>query len=229
MPLRSMGYDVRQYEKEAAKIKKALRDKTKLSEAEYLSGFAKENKLHPCITFVLYYGDNWDGSKDLYGLLDFTDIPAEFRHWVNNYRINLVEIKNLENTDVFHTDIKQVFNLIKNAEDKDNLKKLIENDKVYGRMESDAYDVAMAFVKGADKMGIQKEKYEKDGKFDMCKGLKDWMEEEREGGRAEGKAEGALIALFALVKDGDITLEVAARKADMTVEEFQAKASALER
>ena len=40
-------------------------------------------------------------------------------------------------------------------------------------------------------------------------------------GKAEGKAEGALLMLVNLVKSGAITIQIAAEQAKMTKEEFQ--------
>ena len=93
------------------------RKKENLKQAEFLSGFTKEDKLKPCITFVLYYGDDWDGSVDLHGLLDFTGIPPEIKELVGNYKINLMNVKKLESVDAFRTDLKQILNFIKYSKD----------------------------------------------------------------------------------------------------------------
>ena len=88
MPLRCMGYDVREYERQAAVEKSRLRqwkkmkkrsfhgdintesiegqDSTVLTAAEFLSGFCKDSLLHPCITIVLYFGDKWDVANGLH-------------------------------------------------------------------------------------------------------------------------------------------------------------------
>ena len=44
------------------------------SYGEFLSGFRKTDRLHPCITLVLFWGEKWDGPTDLYDLLDFESI-----------------------------------------------------------------------------------------------------------------------------------------------------------
>ncbi|MDE7122076.1 MAG: hypothetical protein K2O42_07960, partial [Oscillospiraceae bacterium] len=49
------------------------------------------------------------------------------------------------------------------------------------------------------------------------------LAEQREEGRAEGKAEGVLNTLLELVKDGILTLSDAAKRANMTVAEFEEK------
>ena len=47
-------------------------------------------------------------------------------------------------------------------------------------------------------------------------------------GRAEGEAEGITRTLFSLVKDGILTMSDAARRANMTEEEFETKAKLIE-
>lgn len=49
------------------------------------------------------------------------------------------------------------------------------------------------------------------------------LAEQREEGRAEGKIEGILTTLLELVKDNILTLSDAAKRANMTVEEFELK------
>ena len=55
---------------------------------------------------MLFYGQDWDGSKDLYGLLDFTDIPEKIKSYVNNYHVHIVNIAEWENVENFKTDLK---------------------------------------------------------------------------------------------------------------------------
>ena len=184
MPVRSMGYDVREYERQLSKRRRELRQKGNLSTAEFLSGFRKEDKLHPCITLVLYYGDEWNGSMDLHSLLDFSDIPAELHHLINNYKIHILDIKNLENTDVFRTDLKQVFEFIKYSKDKQKLKELSEQDSSYLDLDEDAYEVAVAFTGAEELLAVKK----KEG-GDMCQALKELLQDERAEGREEGREE----------------------------------------
>ncbi len=129
MPVRVMGYDTSEYEHQASLISKEVRKEKGLSASEYLSGFKKDSKLLPCITFVLYYGKEWDGSRDLHGLLDFSDMPSELVEYVANYSIHLIEVRKFEDTDVFKTDLKLVFDFIKYSEDKNKLRKLVEENE----------------------------------------------------------------------------------------------------
>ncbi|MBP3476960.1 MAG: transposase [Lachnospiraceae bacterium] len=186
LPLRTMCYDAGTYEKQAARIRRQVRRNAKgLSAGEYLYGFQKSSRLFPTVTLVLYYGaKEWDGAKDLHGLIDFTDIPDSLREKVSNYRIHVIEVRKLKNTDVFRTDVKQVFDFIRFSKDKRKLKELIEHDPAYALLEEDAYDMVAGYA-GEEEMFKIKDRHKKGGKVDMCQGLREWMEDERNEGKAE--------------------------------------------
>lgn len=191
LPLRAMCYDAGTYEKQAAGIRRQVRRNSKgLSAGEYLYGFPKTGRLYPTVTLILYYGEKeWDGAKDLHGLIDFTDIPDSLREKVSNYRIHVIEVRKLTDTDRFRTDVKQVFDFIRFSKDKKKLKELIEHDPAYAFLEEDAYDMVAGYA-GEEEMFRIKDKCKKGGKIDMCQGLREWIEDERNEGRVEGMAEG---------------------------------------
>ena len=187
IPLRNMSYDVGTYEKQAAKLRREVRKNRKdLSEGEYLYGFRRDSRLYPTVTFILYSGtEPWDGPKSLHEMLDFTDIPEELREMVADYRINLVDIRKLEDTSVFKTDVKQVFDFIRCSQDKKALKELVERDEYYKSMEEDAFDVAVQYT-NATELIEAKEYYEKGGSVNMCQALTELIEDGRMEGRMEG-------------------------------------------
>ena len=158
MPVRCMEYDVKEYQRQEVEQKRALKkaaEEKGITGAEFLSEFPKEGRLHPCITIVLYYGDAWDGSADLHGLLDFTNIPEELCAMVNNYKLNLLDVKKLDKTDMFRTDLKQVLDAIRCAEDKEKLKELLRTDPAYKKLTEDAYGVIAAFTNAEELVQIK--------------------------------------------------------------------------
>ena len=191
IPLRNMSYDVDAYEKQAARIRKEVRKSSKgLSTGEYLYGFRKSDRLFPTVTIILYSGSkSWDGPKTLHEMLDFSDIPEEIIEMVADYKINLVDIRKLEDTSVFQTDVRQVFDFIRCSSDKNALKKLIETDDYYKNMEEDAFDVAVQYT-NATELIEAKVYYEKEGMVDMCQALTELLADEREEGREKGREEG---------------------------------------
>ena len=187
MPVRCMGYDVREYERQSRAKRKKVRQEKNISKAEFLSGFKKEDKLHPCITLVLYYGEEWDGGTDLHSLLDLSELPPELRKLVNNYQVHILDVKKLENTEVFRTDLKQVFDFIKYSKDKQKLKELSQQDASYMQLDEEAYDVAVAFTGAEELLSVKKKE-----DSSMCQALKELLQDERAEGREEGREEESL-------------------------------------
>jgi len=165
MPLRVMEYDVREYWRQTAIIRKSPHRKKKLNSGEFLSGFTKEDKLYPCVTLVLYYGEDWDGSRNLHDLLDFTNIPEQLKHLVNDYKIHLIEIKKIQDTGVFRTDLKQVIDFIRYSKDKNKLRELLKNDPAYQKLDEDAYDMIALYTKSRELLEIKNKEGEE---INMC-------------------------------------------------------------
>jgi len=205
MPLRCLGYDVREYERQAAVEKSKVRRWKKLrigaeternlTRQELLSGFLKESKLHPCVTIVLYFGDSWDGATTLHGLLDFTSIPENVRRYVNDYNVHLVNVKMLRHTERFQTDLRQVFDCIRLSEEKDAFYKYVLDNPVFSQLDEDAYDVIARYTNVLDGMEIKTENRTEGGKVNMCRAMQELKADWREEGRAEGRAESVLVLL----------------------------------
>lgn len=195
MPLRCMSYDTEEYERQAAQIGRQVRQRKDITKAEFLSGFARESRVGACITVVLYYGKEWDGAADLHGILDLTGIPAELKDKVNNYSICLCEVRRFENTEVFRTDIKQLFDCVRYSEEPDKLYELVANDPAYREMEADTYDMIAQYTKTNELMQI-KEYGKKEGKVDMCKAIAELIER----GRRQGMEQGIEQVIRALIE-----------------------------
>ena len=203
MPLRCMSYDAAEYEKQAAQIGKEVRSSGRVTKAEFLSGFMRDSRLAPCVTVVLYYGEDWDGAASLHDILDFTGIPEEFRDRVNDYRICLCEVRKFENTDVFRTDVKQVFDCLRYAKEPDRLYELAVNDPSYRAMEPDTYDMIAEYTRTRELMKVKT--YSGEGKVDMCRAITELIERGRREGRAEGleqgETQGMVKAIVELLED----------------------------
>ena len=197
MPLRCLIYETDEYERQAVKIRKRVRRQKGISRAEFLSGFTKQDRLKPCITLVLYYGEDWDGAKDLGSLLDLTDIPEDFHGMFNNYHMYICEVRRFENTGVFKTDLKQVFDFIRYSEDPGKLYELVRTDPAYQELDEDAYDVIADYVDSMELREIKKENQE-GGKVNMSNvamkliqmGRKEGMEQGIEQGIERGIEQG---------------------------------------
>lgn len=222
-PLRNLHYEVNQYEKQAAEIYREIRgnrgkaqkskktDEKELKAGEYLYGFKKESRLHPVVTFVLYAGkEPWDGPMCLRDIIDCSDIPETLRGMVADYSINLVDIRRLEDTSVFKTDIKHVFDFIRCSENKEALRNLVTKEPYYQEMDDEAFEVVSNYS-NLNGLIEDEEDDEMGGKKNVCKAILDLMADSKEEGREEGLELG-MKAVFDTCKSLNVAKEVALEK-----------------
>lgn len=188
LPVRIMNYDAAHYKKQVTQIGKRLKEeKQKLKAGEFLYGFQKRSRLFPVVTFVLYAGlEPWDGPRSLHEIIDFSDIPERIKELTQDYKIKIIDIRRLDDTSKLKTDVRYVFDFIRCAEDWDALLKLVNENPYYQNMDSEAYDLISKYA-NLKESAIKLEEYRReDGGIDMCKGIRDLME----NSKAEGKEEG---------------------------------------
>ena len=217
IPLRMMKCEVAEYEKQYRSIRAKLKNKKNLKSGEYMYKFRKKDKLVPIVTLILYGGsEKWDGPKSLQEMFDLEKVPEAFHHLLSDYKINVIELREIEDTSVFKTDFKQVVDVIKVSKDREKMKELIESDPIYKGLEPETYDVIAAYV-GAKELKRIKKKCTKGGKVDMCQAFREIIEEgrnkirieeraiaqaeAREEVRAEGKAEGRAMEIVRLCRE----------------------------
>ncbi len=191
MPLRILGYETDRYQVQYRQIKKKHNQRKDLKGDEYVSAFAKEDKVLPVVSFVLYLGSGkWDGAKDLFELVDFSDMPTEaiepLKRRMNNSKMNLIDIHDLNRTEVFETDLRFVLGLLNRKENMEDFQQFIESQKEFQNLDEDAYDVIVAFTNIQD-MEINKEYYRtiEEG-YDMCKAVEDMRKESERIGKQIG-------------------------------------------
>ena len=164
------------------------------------------------MTFVLYAGEKpWTAATSLHEIIDFKDVPDTLRNLVSNYQIQVIDIRRLQDTSIFKTDVRHVFDFLRCCEDKNALLNLVSSEEYYQNVDSDTYEV---IAKYANTKGIvHLETYKNsEGGIDMCKGLRDLITDSKAEGRAE-----ALVhtyqklkqpkedAINALIEDYNIT------------------------
>lgn len=223
-PLRNMHYDVTRYNRQASEVwKKIRRDVEPVTAGEYLSRFKKESKLYPQVTFVLYAGKEvWDGPRSLHDMLDFTDIPEGLQKMVADYKINIVDIRRLEDMSVFQSDVRQVFEFIRCSEDKAKLIELVEKDSYYQSMDDEAFNIVTKYANAKEL--VNKEEYKEEGGYNVCKAIQDLMADSRLEGRLEGRLEERdvwLLAIKNFFANGASYEMVRASVEDITDEELQ--------
>ncbi|MBQ9926392.1 MAG: hypothetical protein IJO65_00315 [Lachnospiraceae bacterium] len=105
---------------------------------------------------------------------------------MNNYPIHVFEIAKLERTEVFRTDLKQIFDFIRYAKDKKRLRELVQSDPAYQDMDEEAYDMVAAYTRAEELVSV-KQNHESGGKVNMCLAIKEMLADERQEGLEQGR------------------------------------------
>lgn len=215
MPVRNGIYDFLQYGKQVSDIAarhRKQKDKAE-SNAEFLSGFYKTDKIVPVVTLVIYFGANeWNGPISLMDMMD--TLSPEFTEYVQDYKIHLIQPFNLSDDDLqkFQSSLREVLGCIKYSQDKEKLSIFMKDNP---RMNMEA--MAARVIEVMTNMSIEIPEGEE--KIDMCKAIEDMIKERACIEREEGKVE----ILIGLVKDGILNMQEAAKRMNMTTEEFRTK------
>ena len=148
--------------------------------------------------------------------------------FVQNYQIHLIDPAKMEQKDLekLSSSLREVLGYIKYSKDKDQLLKFIDNNPRM-RMEAGAAKVIQAVT--STKIEIP----ENAEVVDVCKAVKDLMEDSREEGikkgRQEGRKQGQIETLAGLVLDGKLDIKIAVASSGMTEQEFEAEMEKLKR
>ena len=188
MVIRNMLYDVMNYAEQVQQIKRKYKIAGDYGNSdEFLSGMKKQDKLLPVITLVVYFGAKpWDGCLDLHSILD---IPAEmetFRQYLPNYKIQVLDVKRIDHLEYFQTDLREVFGVIKYAEDKNMMKAHVKKHQDrYSRLMKETIEVIFIMLGEKEKMSeiIEQAQIDNKEEYDMCKAFEDMRSE----GRMEGE------------------------------------------
>lgn len=219
MPVRNMIYDALQYGKQVDETSRKNRKgkmKKPRNSGEYLSGFYKEDKLIPVITFVIHFGaDEWDGPMSIREMMDPQD--ETLLEYIQDYRIHLIDPARLTEKELgkFRSSLREILSCVKYSKDKEKLKEYLHASSRIPDLDISANLVLKSIIGLPANMETGK------GDFNMCKAIDDWIEEERKEGRKEGKSEGRLDVLVELVKEGMLSIKDASVKVSMREDEFQ--------
>ena len=198
MPLRVFGYDGAEYVKQS---RKENGDRAK----------------YPVITLVLYLGyeKRWNYPKRLFEVLD---IDEDVRPYVNDFKINLFEIAYLEREkiDLFKSDFRiladYLYQMRENRDyiaDETNIAHVEELLTLMSAMTGDnRFEETINDFKGKEKVN-------------MCEVLDRVEARGIEKGIEQGIKRGTINTLTSLVKEGLLSLDEAAIRADMSAEDFE--------
>ena len=203
IPVKNMFYDVMAYGNQVKETaKKHRKDKDTTTSDEFLSGFTKEDKLIPVITITVYLGTKeWDGPRKLSDM--FGDVDEELMPFIPDYRINLLAPREITDFTGFRTSIRQLFEVLKNAYDKEKMQEVLQNDEKFSRVDRETVEAINLFA------GTDIDIDEKEEVIDMCKAWEEQKNEGRELGREEGRIRQAKVTALKLQKKGHSIEDIA--------------------
>ena len=164
--------------------------------AEFLSGLRKGDKISPVLTLTVYYGrEPWDGPRNLSELLD-TDrlLPGLKPYITDQYPINLLEVRKIRDWEKFRTDLRDVFRLAGCDNDKEQMRRIIEENESYRHLAHDAVN-AIAVLTASDQIREYAER-QKGDEINMCKAIDDMIKDGEAVGEERGLQKG--IEIFIL-------------------------------
>ena len=203
IPVKNMFYDVMAYGNQVKETaKKHRREKDIATSDEFLSGFTKEDKLIPVITITVYLGTKeWDGPRRLSDM--FGDVDEELLPFIPDYRINLLAPREITDFTGFRTSIRQLFEVLQNAYDKEKMQEVLQNDEKFSNVDRETVEAINLFA------GTNIDIDEKEEVIDMCKAWEEQKNEGRELGREEGRIRQAKITALKLQKKGHSIEDIA--------------------
>ena len=111
----------------------------------------------------------------------FGDVDEELLPFIPDYRINLLAPREITDFTGFRTSIRQLFEVLKNAYDKEKMQEVLQNDEKFSRVDRETVEAINLFA------GTDIDIDEKEEVIDMCKAWEEQKNEGRELGREEGR------------------------------------------
>lgn len=184
MVIRNMLYDALNYSSQVEVCAKQHRQKKDVTGAEFLSGFAKTDTLHPVITLTIYWNyGSWDEARCLHDMLDVKD--KKLLKYVPDYRLNLIVPEEIEDFEKFGTEMGAVLEFIKSTADVKELDKAIKKNREHWTSLS-IEAVELLNICLDTKLEIAKESGKGEGN-NVCKAIEDLKELSRIEGKIEGE------------------------------------------
>ena len=238
MSMLKIGNNVRLQERDIAKYWQNSKINISLFGLENQT--RKENRYkekYPVITLVLYlgYDKRWNYPTTL---LEILNVHNEIKSYVNDFKINLFEIAYLDRVkiDLFKSDFKILADYLYQMRtkrdytaDKTTIEHVEELLYLMSAMTGDnRFEETINELKGKENVNmcevldrVEARGVERGRLEGIEKGRLEGIEKGRIEGIKKGKLEGAVTTLASLVKDGILSIEDAAKRANMSVEVFK--------
>jgi hypothetical protein len=185
MPARVMMYDALSYDEQRRQLEMKVNKKT----GEFYRGkMGPHQYFYPVLTLVLYYGEEpWTGHRSLHELIQWPE-DKRYQQMISDYQIHVVDVHEIEQMEVFQSDLQYILSMIKYKNEKESLKTYIrKNGKQLEHLDISSKEVIMEIFDSWNLREIMKKKEEEE--FHMGSVLDEIISEEAEE-RAKGIAEG---------------------------------------
>ncbi|MBR4513560.1 MAG: transposase [Lachnospiraceae bacterium] len=188
LPVKESLYDAIRYAKQVEKASASLKKESegeKISGAEFLSGFRKNDKILPIITITVYFGTKeWDGPLSLHKMFDEA-IDENVLSLIPDYKVHLLEPTKITDWSRFKSDIGILYQLISVSNLKNGVKNVIESDKDRFRNVDNKVVRAVNFYTNTT-LPVDEER----GVTDMCYAMETFKEEAIAEGIKQGIEQG---------------------------------------
>ena len=194
-----MNYDSLEYGEQIKQLKRRNRRKKLLKTgAEYKCGLRSSDRLAPVFTACLYHGkEKWTGPRSLKDMINFGKDAELWEPLFSDYQLQLICINELEDFSQFESPLKELFMVLACRQDKGRLRKLITENEIYQKLDSETADVIGVMVGMQKQVNAQK----KEGnEVNMCEALRDLVNDSKMEGMAEGMAQGTSLHLISMVQ-----------------------------
>ena len=185
-PVRIMQFDGADYQNQVRRTEEENRKRLGLKTG--LPAFFREDRIVPVITLILYFGEEeWDRPVRLHDMLAFPKGDTRIKMLVPDYPIHVISVRRNGSAgmdiSLLHTELRQVFGFLQHQEDKEGLKRYVEENRpVFSRLSSNA---ALFLAASAHETRLLKGLNRKEEHYDMCRALDEWY--------ADGVSEGEKI------------------------------------
>lgn len=127
-PFRVMEFDAADYRRQVRR--KEEENRKRLGKKTGLPAFAKEDRITPVITLVLYFGEEeWEKPRSLHDMLKFTEKSEILRPFVPDYPIHVLSVQRDIDISLLHTELKQVIGFLQHLKEGDGLKRYVEENR----------------------------------------------------------------------------------------------------
>ena len=206
MPVRNLLYDALNYGQQVSEIASEHRKEKDLRNAEFLSGFSKEDKIIPVITLTVYFGsEKWDGPRSLKEMFP-QDIDDEVLDKVNDYHMHLIIPAEIEDFSKFKTELGKAMKYIAVSEDKEAMEELAK-DEEFGKVGVDTVQLINECTGNNIKIPEGEET------VNMCKAMVEW--------KKDLIAETLTRDVVSLMETLELTLEAACKALKISVQEYE--------